>query len=486
MVTKISRAEAGDPREFGPHEGDPKTANDQSLEGVTSRLLTDIRSLQFASREVASVLEKNVDTRLKAFGEFLGSLDRREEIVAAFDQIFTKKSGETISLPIPADRGSEFKRIMESLGIAQSALPLSHRGLFLMLISKWDAFMGGILRCTYSMKPEILENSERSISFVELREIGSIEVARERIVEEEVGAVLRESHIAHFNYLEKRLGIKLRSNLDVWPTFVEITQRRHLIAHTDSRVTTQYLKICSDEKVALGPGTTVGRRLGVSPSYFLEACDVLTELAVKLCQVLWRQLRPDEIKLAEQYLTETTFEMVTAGQYPPAISILSFALQPPVKFTNLRSKLVCRLNLAQAYKWSGEAERCAKTVAGEDWSATNTDLRIAVAVLNDDFKHAAKLMHELGDGSEIGPNGYKEWPIFQEFRNSPEFAAAYKDIFTGTVEVRSVSADLVAAATKEVATATADTERNAEKPETRGAGVSKSKRSRGQKRKSVS
>ena len=72
-----------------------------------------------------------------------------------------------------------------------------------MLVSKWDAYMGSILRWVYSIQPDIINSSGRSILYTELRDIGDMEDAREKVVEDEISSVLRESHSEHFAYLEK-------------------------------------------------------------------------------------------------------------------------------------------------------------------------------------------------------------------------------------------------------------------------------------------
>ncbi len=104
-------------------------------------------------------------------------------------------------------------------------------------MARWDAFIGDILRWLYGVHPGSIDKSGRSLSFSELVALGSIDAAREKIVEDEIDTVLRKSHIEQFDYLEDKLQIPLRKDLDIWPIFVELTQRRHLIAHTNGRVT---------------------------------------------------------------------------------------------------------------------------------------------------------------------------------------------------------------------------------------------------------
>ena len=52
-------------------------------------------------------------------------------------------------------------------------------------------------------KPEMPSSSERNISFKDLMEIGSVEEARQRMIEKEVKSVIRDSHAQQIDWLEE-------------------------------------------------------------------------------------------------------------------------------------------------------------------------------------------------------------------------------------------------------------------------------------------
>jgi hypothetical protein len=142
-------------------------------------------------------------------------VDKHLEAFNAFMKTFpSEKDDSTRKFMIPVDKGEQLKRLLHDLTSSLGSLPLSHRGLFLVLISKWDAFFGSLLRWVYRVRPEIIDSSARTISFTELKQINSIDLARNKIVEDEVSAVLRESHGDQFDYLERKLTIPLKK-LDI-------------------------------------------------------------------------------------------------------------------------------------------------------------------------------------------------------------------------------------------------------------------------------
>jgi hypothetical protein len=65
----------------------------------------------------------------------------------------------------------------------------------------------------------------------------------------------------------------------------------------------------------------------------------------------------------------------------------------------------------------------------EDWTAASSKFKIARAVLADDFGEAAGLMEKIGDKGDVPKSGYRDWPLFKEFRKSDVFQEAFLRIF---------------------------------------------------------
>jgi ABC-type glycerol-3-phosphate transport system substrate-binding protein len=135
--------------------------------------------------------------------------------------------------------------------------------------------------------------------------------------------------------------------------------------------------------------------------------------------------------------------MIEGEQYRPAIKLLAFSLKPPMKFQEMRSRLICTINLAQAYRWSGDDKRCREIISSEDWSATSPDFSLSVVVLTENYKEAAKIMKQIGSSSdEVRKQDYDSWPVFKEFRKTTAFVDAYREIFGTEMELKSVPPEL--------------------------------------------
>jgi hypothetical protein len=281
----------------------------------------------------------------------------------------------------------------------------------------------------YLSRPELLNDSERNISFAQLLEFKSVEQAKERIIEKEVESVLRKSHAEQFAWIEKKLKIHLTKGLAVWPSFIEITQRRNLFVHCDGVVSDQYINECKDHGV-LEPSCEIGKPLDVNSEYFSNACEVVLEVGVKLGHVLWLKLVPAERNDAEEYFNLLCIDLIVSEKYELARILLEFALETLLrKESSASTRWRLTVNLAQTHKWNGKEDKCREIIRNHDWDALGYPFRLAVAVLQEKYELALLLMRKIGAEGDVSKMDYREWPVFREFRKRSDFRAAFSEIF---------------------------------------------------------
>jgi hypothetical protein len=252
------------------------------------------------------------------------------------------REGKTTTYGFQGSQYLKFQRFQRRVQKAELAQILVPRGLLVALVSQFDAYVGGLIRQLFMAKPEILDSSGKQLTLAQLSEFGSIEAAKEYVIDKEIESVLRESHNDQFDWLESKFNIPLRKDLPAWPVFIELTERRNLFVHTNGVVSRQYLEVCRKHSCQLPTVVGLGHQLPLPREYFTAAYDCLLEIGVKLGQVLWRKVQPADTKFADGNLTRVTYTLITEGRYQLA---------------------------------------------------------------------------------------YREWPLFKEFRKSPEFAALFEEIF---------------------------------------------------------
>lgn len=341
----------------------------------------------------------------------------------------TTSSNGVKSYNLPPDCTNEADKLKRECDNLRNCLPIIIRQFVVSLISQYDAFLGRLLRCLFYLQPSLLNATELSLSFAQLLELNSLENARDYLVEREVEKVLRMSHGDQFKWMESKFAISLRKDLPSWATFIEVTERRNLFVHCEGIVSRQYLEVCKDHGVSFDKEPALGERLLVPQTYLDNAYRCVFEIAVKLSQVLWRKLAKDNLNPADSSLIDITFDLICIEQYDLALTLLEFGTKVLKHHSSERNRRTLIINQAQAYKWTGKTDKCNELLGQEDWSACETRFRLAVDVLQDDFKSAAACMRKL-DKNDMHDIDYKDWPIFKEFRKSEDFLKAFQEVYS--------------------------------------------------------
>jgi hypothetical protein len=347
---------------------------------------------------------------------------------------FIKEKGEfsedSEKFTIKAENVVKYKALKKDAESSQIATIIIKRNFVVSLISQFDMYIGALIRCIFLVRPDLINNSEKQLTYSQLKTFNNMEDAREYIIEKEIETVLRESHTDQFRWFERKLSLNLLKDLPIWAIFIELTQRRNLFVHNNGIVSTQYLNVCIENKVAIPESLKVGDVLDVNLKYFEEAFTCLFELGMKLNQVLRRNLLPDEIENADKSFLNISFELIQNKQYKLAKEIYDFADKYIKKYSNNDLSLRIKLNRAQIYKWLNQNEKCIEIIESIDWSATGDLFKLASYVLLDDYENAASTMRNMGDNPKIMTKStYNDWPIFKEFRKTDEFKNAYQDIY---------------------------------------------------------
>lgn len=327
--------------------------------------------------------------------------------------------------PTHFGRLRQLDRALKSATVAEKLLPGS---LLVTLVSRYDAFLGRLIRQMVLTRPELLKSSDRMLSLDTLLSLGEFDAARDFLIEKEIEIVLRKSHADQFAWLETKLDMPLRKDLPSWPAFIELTERRNLLVHCDGIVSHQYLANCKEHSVAV-EDCEVGKQLTVETTYFREACDRILEIAVKLTHVVWRKLLPNDREASDDALTQTCIDLLINENYRLANELLCFSTAVLKKYASERHRLIHLVNCAQSFKWLGNDKECLAQLGKEDWSAKGLEFRICVAVLKEDYEDVVNLMKQIGKDGPVGATGYREWPVFRKARKNAAFQEAYEQVF---------------------------------------------------------
>jgi hypothetical protein len=402
-----------------------------SIQNEVQSFANQIESLRQALPMTMMLLQrfdKDAKTKLKAFEENHCSVEVEDS---------------TRHVGIPLEYYSKWNKLKQRYDQGRIARGLVPRSVFVSVVSQYDAFLGRILRLLFLARPEILNDSKREIAFSELVEFTSIEAAREYIISKEIESVLRMSHAEQFKWMENRFGITL-TKFENWPKFIEITQRRNLFVHMDGLISKQYISECNNSGVVLGAEIKEVKSLGVPQRYFDESCICILEVGIQLAHTLWMKLIPSQIRDADESLNDLAYDLIDRRDYQPAIALLEFSVAKGRKHSDESRRLTFVVNLAQAYAWHGDTDKCNQILDAEDWSAKGDEFKLAEAVLREDWERSVRLVERIGKEGAVSEIAYRDWPLFQVFRSRPEFLEAYLKVFEKPfpVSVESMSSEI--------------------------------------------
>lgn len=365
------------------------------------------------SGSATEAVEQNAKSEFSAFARSVGA---KEQF-----------SGQERTFAVPPEHVRVADRIFRQYEILQRGKRTLTSTFLIAAVAEFDVFVARLLRWVWSVKPELFGLDDKQLSMADLRDLGSVREAESILLEREIDELLRASRTDQYAWLEKRLKTELGQSGERWQVFIEAHERRHLCVHAGGRVSAQYLR--NSKRVGVADLPEVGQLLEVTPQYFRRVASVFSEMAVLTTQVVWRKLSDAPNSAADESLSNIAFSLLEDGKFRLASTLLDFGLRYVKKISSERVRKVWLINRAQAEKWRGNSSDSKKLIDGEDWSASSPPFRQAVAVLRDDFESAATEMRQMGVAGEIKKHDYEEWPLFREFRKSPAFAGAFRDVF---------------------------------------------------------
>ncbi len=307
------------------------------------------------------------------------------------------------------------------------------RVFFLAVCSVYDAFLTTAFKSALYIRPEFLEQ-EGDRAGKEITEKGiAPEAARERLMEKALDHGTGEDEADYHASLARKLGIS-PSDYEPPDRFAEAMARWRLHLYGNGAASETYLELC-DRYGFSAESLSAGSQVEITQEYFDEACAAIFETGVKFGHLLWRVVAPQELSKANAALQDLTFGLIQERRYMMAQKLLAFATEKLRSYNDENNRIVFLLNRALASYLAGEKDECRRILSSQDWGGQMDILQLANCVLTEQFQQAAALMHKIGKDNRPGKNEYLRWPLFNHFRERPEFITAFREIF-GEVTLR--------------------------------------------------
>ena len=380
---------------------------------------------------------ENINCLRETFNYSEGMLNQQKQnadkAYTDFIEKYTKGNENEPFLNIPNDKWRVFKKFEKGKKRAEKAFILIPPTYIVSAVSIFDSFLAGLIRCIYNLKPQLLLESNVNFLYRDLVNYDTLKEVKKTIIDATIDKLFRESHTEQIIWIEKAIDINTLRKFTSWSNYIELTERRNLFVHSDGVVSSQYINECQKSGYKLD-GISIGSRLLVDKTYFYQSYNLLYEMAIMLTQILINKLYlgkySDNTSERDDILISCVFDLIVDKHYEIAINVSNFACDSNTFKRNLKDKTFIELNLAQAYKWSGNPIKCQELLDSMDVSIMHNDLMIPKLTLEEKFEEVYPLMIIIGDGSDIlKKEAYRDWPIFKEIRKEKEFSDTFKKIF---------------------------------------------------------
>ena len=300
--------------------------------------------------------------------------------------------------------------------------------ILLSLVATFDSFIADTLRIMLRNKSKRVIEPSKTISVKEVMEMSSFDDVITKIIDDEVEELMRGSHDKQIKYIENKLNIDIRNHYDEWGEFMEIFERRNLIAHGNYIVNSHYVRNCNEHGFQVDEGKC-GERLSLDERYLRRSSDRLLEFGLSLIFVLWLKHFKGSRETAYGNLNDLTYELIKYGQARVAVRLLDLALFKQTPNASDEIKRMMTVNLANAYKKLKNDKRAQEVITGVDWSAAREDFQICVAAVKGDIERVVELMPKVAQGDLLKKSDFREWPVFDWAREEETVREKFQEIY---------------------------------------------------------
>ena len=356
-------------------------------------------------------------------------IERRLLLHAKKHLQFVEDDGTNLIYLFSREHFLGIKRLLDNFDSSRAGYDALPGATVLSLVATFNSYFSEIVRFFLSIHPERYTESDRQISLKELFTRKSLDEVVSQVIDMEIGDLMRGSHTDQVQFVESHLAIKIIGHYERWPNFVEIFERRNLVAHGNLIVNKSYLANCKIAKYTEIEKTTIGQQLSLNYDYLHKATDILSEFGILLVFVLWRKHIADSEEEAFTYLNQTCYDLIRAKRSRLAQRLLDFALH---KQRRACSDLVVRMmliNLANSYKKMKNEEKCQEVISSIDWTASGDNFQICIASLQGDVDKVVALMPGLAASKAVTANSFREWPVLDWIRDSQKVNETFEHVY---------------------------------------------------------
>lgn len=412
--------EGADQAEDGSDDSEVSGGSDEGnvLAGLMYRTLDS--GLALSELTISSSAVKNLFSSIISRAEVVDPI--KESCPVVFENGAIKIYG------ISADRLTKVREQHRRLVRMDRGFDLLPSAVLLTIVATFDSLTVEIVRAVLGLKPDRLNDSEKTIAISDILSMNSFDDVKSKILDDEIYQYSRGSHDDQVKYIEKNFGIQIAKSWKRWPDFIEIFERRNLVAHGEKKFTKRYVEICKKHGHK-GSDKILGDDIEITTQYLAQSIDVLVEFCIILIFSIWRKQLPTEESEVFDLLNDVSYRLISDERYRVPIRVIEYALSLKGTKITEATRLMLIVNLASAHRHRKDKDQANKTLDGVDWSAASDNYRLCVAAIREDLPELIKLMEPTSSSGKVKKDDFREWPVFSFVRETAEFQAEFERIY---------------------------------------------------------
>ncbi|MGI4731466.1 MAG: hypothetical protein ACRYFW_06940 [Janthinobacterium lividum] len=416
----------------------PAPAEDKAEDGLSGILPAEderSRELIIMSELLARVLDaglalSELTLSSRAIRDVFSQIVSRVEVVEPIRNScsIVYQQDNIVIYGISADRMTRVRDQHRRLVRMDRGFDLLPSAVLLTVVATFDSLTADVVRTMLSLKPDRFTVGDRTIPVAEILAMGSFDELKSRLLDDEVYQFSRGSHEEQVKSIEKWFHVKIADSWKRWPDFIEVFERRNLIAHGEKQFTARYVAICKSHNHK-GSENLLDTPIELTSSYISQALDVLVEFSILLVFSIWRKQLPAEENSAFNEVNDACYRMITEARYRVPVRVLEYVLS--LKNTKIAesTRLMLIVNLSSAHRHCKNKDSSDKVLNSVDWSAVSDNYQICVASLRDDVPGVISLMPSVVQAKKIRKEDFRTWPVFSFVRSNEQFETKFGELF---------------------------------------------------------
>lgn len=320
------------------------------------------------------------------------------------------------------------ERTLSSFWALERGLSALPNAAFLSIVATFDSSFAEIVEFFLKVHPERFYTDTQLISLKDIIRCGSVEAVVSQVVKDQIFVLMRGSHDDQSEFIANRMDVDIKGSWPRYGDFIELFERRNLIAHGEAYFTLRYEQKLSSFTNLENKGE-VGERVTVNSRYLSNVADLLLEYGVLLVFSLWRKYLKQSEKESYAWVNIVAIKAIVEGRSRAVSRILRYMLTIKSSSFSDSARKMAIVNLATSLYKLKQNKEAEKVLKSADWSAVSLDFTVCIAAIRSDVDKVVSMMAAAVQSDALIANSFREWPAFDFIRNDERFRAKYQEIF---------------------------------------------------------